>query len=259
MTVAILYIALGKYIIFWKDFFDSAEKYLLPGIKKEYFVFTNKNIFYASGSKKVHKIKEEFKPWPYSTLKRYSFFLKIKDQLKKFDYIFFFNANCKFLQPVGKEILPTDGNDGLTAVIHPFFYNFPRRYFNYDKNPKSTAYIPSHLGKYYFAGGLNGGKTKQFLEACEILNRNIEIDAKNNIVALWHDESHWNHYLLDKNPVILGPEYLFGKRIPSIIVTFSPKVKLMERPAMVKLYDSTFFNYNLRDIIRACMKKLLSY
>lgn len=44
-----------------------------------------------------------------------------------------------------------------------------------------------------------------------------------------------------------------------LIINFYPKVKLMERPARVKLYKNSFFTYNFRDIIRACMKKLLNY
>ncbi|MFR6034556.1 MAG: hypothetical protein ACLUKN_16135 [Bacilli bacterium] len=41
MKTAVLYIATGRYLTFWKDFFESSERYFLRGIHKSYFVFTD--------------------------------------------------------------------------------------------------------------------------------------------------------------------------------------------------------------------------
>ena len=41
MKAAILYIATGKYTVFWKEFYESFEKNFLPQTKKTYFLFTD--------------------------------------------------------------------------------------------------------------------------------------------------------------------------------------------------------------------------
>ena len=39
--VAILYVATGRYICFFDDFYASMEKNFLPGVPKTYFVWTD--------------------------------------------------------------------------------------------------------------------------------------------------------------------------------------------------------------------------
>ena len=41
MKVAILYICTGRYAQFFDGFYESAEQYLLQGVEKRYFVFTD--------------------------------------------------------------------------------------------------------------------------------------------------------------------------------------------------------------------------
>lgn len=38
--------------------------------------------------------------------------------------------------------------------------------------------------------------TTWFLDACLTMTDAIDIDTKNGIVAQWHDESHWNRFLV---------------------------------------------------------------
>ena len=58
-------------------------------------------------------------------------------------------------------------------------------------------------------------ESKIVLEIFQHLLSNIEIDLDNGIVAIWHDESHWNAYLNNNYEVlkdklhILSPEYLY--------------------------------------------------
>ena len=40
-----------------------------------------------------------------------------------------------------------------------------------------------------------GGKTIDFLKMSDLLEKNIDIDEKNNYIAIWHDESHLNKYI----------------------------------------------------------------
>ena len=97
IKIAILYICTGKYEIFWKDFYSSSEQYFLPEYSKEYFVFTDSPNINDTASMNVHKIYQHNLGWPDNTLERFDMFSRIIDQLKDFDYIFFFNANACLL------------------------------------------------------------------------------------------------------------------------------------------------------------------
>ncbi len=212
MKIAILYICNGRYDVFWKDFYLSSEKYFINDAEKHYFVFTDSNDIYNENiDKKIHKIYQNNLGWPNNTLKRYEIFTKINDKLKEFDYIFFMNANLLFLKQVDKEDFLPSGNKTLTACLHPGYYNQNRKKFTYESNPNSLAFIPKNEGNNYFAGGINGGITLKFLEVINILKKNIDEDLKNNIIAVWHDESHWNKYINEHiaETKIISPSYLF--------------------------------------------------
>lgn len=56
---------------------------------------------------------------------------------------------------------------------------------------------------------LTGGRSEAFLKMSRICAENTRIDEKNGVMALWHDESHLNKYILDKNPLILLPNYSY--------------------------------------------------
>ena len=74
----------------------------------------------------------------------------------------------------------------------------PTWQLTYERDVRSTAYISyySLRSRIYVLGGLYGGKTKPFLDLCKTLKQQIDQDEKKGIVAVWHDESHLNKYLL---------------------------------------------------------------
>ena len=44
----------------------------------------------------------------------------------------------------------------------------------------------------------------------KIITENIYQDLKNNIIAIWHDESHLNRFYIDNKPtLILSPSYCY--------------------------------------------------
>lgn len=213
-TVAILYIALGRYICFWKDFYLSCEKHLL-NCEKHYFIWTDNTDFDFSKNKNVTVVPAQKKGWPYDSLLRFEMFLEKKDELQKYDYMYFFNANMQFINDVDlSEMAPHVWNkSGLMAGIHPGSVGdidlgkvdtYP-----YERRSESTAYIPLGCGKYYVCGALNGGESKAFLKMCDVLAHNIKTDMKNNINARVDDESHLNAYLYNKEFLLCGRAYLF--------------------------------------------------
>lgn len=229
MKIAILYICTGKYSIFWKDFYLSCEKYFITNAEKEYFVFTDSDkIDFADINKNIHKVYQKNLGWPDNTLRRFEMFLKIKELAVNCDFTFFFNGNSIFVGNITDlDFLPI-GKQKYVACAHPGFVKKDKSSFHYERNRKSTAFINYGEGVNYFAGGINGGITRDFFEAVAIMSNNIKIDDKNDFVAIWHDESHWNKFLLDKGDQIkiLTPSYMYPE---GFSLDFSPKIVLRKK------------------------------
>lgn len=210
--VAILYIALGRYICFWKDFYKSCEEKLL-NCEKHYFIWTDNESFDYCDAKNVTVIKSKKKGWPYDTVLRFEMFLMQEKELSKYDYIYFFNANMQFINDVDlAEIAPQSWHtSGIVAGLHPndFDDDIAPDVFPYERRKKSTAYIPFGHGKHYVCGAFNGGTTNGFLKMCKELSRNVRIDLENDIEAVVDDESHLNAYIADKEYLLAGRAYGF--------------------------------------------------
>jgi hypothetical protein len=245
MKVAILYICTGRYNQFFKGFYESCEKYFLKDIAEvEYFVFTDDMAL--SNSRKVHLHKKECKGFPADSLFRFDMFISIKEELKEFDYLFFFNANMLFVAPVGVEFLPK--RQGIAAVIHPGFYKKPSFLLPYDRNKRSTAYIPPFKSKYkYYMGSLNGGTYETYMNLVEECSKNTHYDYDAGYVALVHDESHLNKYLFEHECLGLSPAYAYpeGWSLP-----FSPKIIIRDK---VKI--DPYFNKGRDHSLKGKLKK----
>ena len=72
--VAVLYIATGKYTVFWPEFYESAEKYLLKDCEVHYFVFTDADDLTGAQEPRVHICPQEAYSWPFATLRRFEIF-----------------------------------------------------------------------------------------------------------------------------------------------------------------------------------------
>jgi histo-blood group ABO system transferase len=189
MKIGILLVATNKYIQFLDPFIESCEKYFLPSYEKKYFIYSNHlNLNFP----KSQIINIEHIPFPAPTLYRYHYFLSSSEYLQECDFLFYSDVDMRFVSQVGEEVL---GN--LTAVIHPGFYNKSSKEYSYERRPTSTAFIPMGQGKNYFAGGFQGGLREPFLNMCSIIKNNIDIDNSKGLVAIWHDESHFNKYMLN--------------------------------------------------------------
>lgn len=208
--IAILYICTGKYTVFWENFYLSFKKNFCPKSQKTFYVFTDAESILFENNEDVVKVFQERLGWPYDTLMRFEMFSKVHSELEKKDYIYFFNANMICTTIIAEnEVLP-DENLGqkLVVVKHPGYGTKKFKYCPLERNPRSLAYIPYNRKGTYICGGVNGGARDAYLELIDILRHNINEDLKNNIIAIFHDESHINHYVSKRKDVrYLGPEY----------------------------------------------------
>ena len=116
MQVAVLYICTGKYNQFFTGFYKSCEQNFLSGYRKQYFVWSD-DINIADGCDNVVVIYKECVGFPADSLFRFDMFLQVENDLKTYDYIYFFNANSEIRLSIGEEILPDES--GLVIVVWP--------------------------------------------------------------------------------------------------------------------------------------------
>jgi histo-blood group ABO system transferase len=197
--VGLCIVATGRYDHFIAPLVDSARKYFCPNQDVTYFVFTDGTIPQAPD---IVRIEQKRLGWPYDTMMRFEIYAANEQPLKKMDYLFACDADMLFVDTVGDEILSK-----FVGTQHPGFVN---KRGSYETNPKSLAYVPENKGKIYFAGGFWGGFSTKFLKVCNELNRRIHVDLSNNIIPVWHDESHLNRYCIDHPPTkVLSPSYCY--------------------------------------------------
>jgi histo-blood group ABO system transferase len=241
--VGLMFICLNEpYWQFAKDAIEGAAKYFLPDHEVECLLWSD-----MPESKRCGATLFETEPveWPFPTLFRYHLFLNQEDRLKKFDYVFYCDLDMRFVNIVGDEVLGA----GLTAALHPGYAVDKKFVPPYEPDVNSTAFIerPGKViddgGKprfmpMYFAGGFQGGRTKDFIKAMKVMKKNIDKDLNlRNYIAIWNDESHWNKYLFANPPeVVLTPSYIYpdslineyyvplwGRDYPPKLVTLTKK------------------------------------
>jgi hypothetical protein len=194
-SVGILYIATGKYNVLFEDFYISSEKYLLNGYHKKYFIFTNTVDFFTGNLffKNIEVIRIPNLKWPLPTLLRYKFFSDNFDIFHNISHLIFCNANLKFIDYISLDMIFT--NKPLFATLHPGHYKRVPDKFPYETNKLSTAFLSKSPSSIYVCGGFNGGLKDDFLSLSSVINKNISEDLDRDIIALWHDESHFNKFV----------------------------------------------------------------
>ena len=97
----------------------------------------------------------------------------------------------------------------------------------YDQNKESLAYVDveKEKPKTYFQGCFWGGKVPAIMHMIDELESRVNKDLENDVVALWHDESHINRYFLYREFDVhtFGPEYEYPEVFDQYC-NFEPKI-----------------------------------
>ena len=224
MKICILTIATNKYIQFVGDLYNNIEENFLNGHEIQGLLFTEHDVE-TSENIKVSKIEHE--PWPIPTLKRYNYFVKEKDFILDHDYCFYFDADMRLDGKVGDEVL-----GDLVATRHGYQSLHDPASQSFDRNPESLAYVaPDEETVTYYAGGFNGGRTKNFMQMADVISDRVNKDLEKGVVALWHDESHMNRYLIDNPPTFdLNPENCYAEEFIGTDYPFqNPKIIALKK------------------------------
>lgn len=252
ISVGILYICTGQYSVFWKDFYLSSEKFFLKECKKKYFVFTDDLELDFKNNSNVEIVYHEFEGWPFTTMNRFSTFLQIEKKLYDYNYLFFLNANVLFQKEItAKMVLPDRHN--LVVVRHPGFYDQTPDKFTYDRNPKSKAFIPYGQGNVYVCGGINGGKTLEYIKMIKELKKWTDFDYANGVIALWHDESMLNKYILDRDDYdVKDCSFCYPE---GWVLPFEPYVLVRDKQKWIDVDKIKHHHRGLFSKIRRCIWK----
>lgn len=193
--IGLIMIATGgaKYTQFVAPLVKSVKKY---APEMETILFSDEIIAAPD-----YLFQQEGLGWPRATLMRYHMMLKHNAFLEKFNYLFYCDVDMLFVNRVTPDEIISNG---ITATLHPGFPN------SFERNPISTAFVKEKYNHTYYQGCFQGGETKAFLRMCGSIAYNIDQDDKKGHIAVWHDESHLNRYLIDNPPEkVLTPAYCY--------------------------------------------------
>jgi len=205
MKLAFATIATNKYAAYAKNLIETIDRYAFTGSNVEVCVviYTNneKNFLnYTPTNIKIKTVNITHVPFPLISLLRYHYYTS-DDSLKNYDYVYHIDCDMLLQDNVGEEIV-----GDRVCVEHPgFFQQFNNLNFPYDRNPVANAYVKMGLGTKYYQNCLQGGSVNEFFNMSVELRNRIEEDLRKNYIALWHDESYMNKYMVDNPPTLILP------------------------------------------------------
>lgn len=209
MSIGFSVTCTGKYTRFVRQLIESINRNFIADIPKVFFFFTDRPEELPDGENIVKTIIP-FKGFPGDTLYKFHHLLLQKGNIiKMVKYIYIIDADMRISSVVGKEILPDDKTP-YVGIRHPGYPDIG----TVETNMKSKAYIdPKTLSsvRTYWCGGVTGGLSLPYISMAEQIVKAIDEDDFNEIVAIWHDESHINrffHYTRDLVKT-LPPDYCY--------------------------------------------------
>ena len=226
MKVAVVFIGTDKYLKFLPTWYESCEELLIPGIDKQYFIFTDGELEGTPDNMSVYP--QEHLPWPYITLFRFGTILKAKEELENYDWVLFLDADMRVVNVVTEDDLFT--SKPYIGVHHPCHYmqmpphnEFPGAF---ETEQQSTAGIEATDDiSVYFQGCLWGGSVPEVLGMMTELQLRTQKDLEDGIIAKWHDESQMNKFFSERRSDVnvLHPAYAFPEDFTDYC-KFEPKI-----------------------------------
>ncbi|KAJ0068237.1 hypothetical protein NL108_018039 [Boleophthalmus pectinirostris] len=215
-AVALTVFAVGRYLdAYLEKFLVSAEKYFMVGLPVMFYVFTDEpekvSLIPMGSQRNMRVIKvERHSRWQDISMMRMKTIseLIISEIQYLYPYVFCFDVDQVFTGRFGSEALGES-----VALLHAHYYKLPKNRFTYDRNPKSKACMET--GDFYYHAAIYGGTWENVKKIADECLANIMEDKKNDVEALWHDESHLNKYFwLHKPTKLLSPEYCWDQYLP---------------------------------------------
>lgn len=192
---SVVTIATGRYV----EFIDQLAAGLEGGRADQLFVLTNDPGMLERRDWKQRVLRVRALPlghmaWPYPTLWRYHSLGSYKDFfVSETDGLIYMDSDMSVVGPIDEL-----WEESLFAVVHPGHWDPSPISLPHCSDPASRAFVPIEKRHFYVAGGVQGGNASAYLDAVSECREAILTDYRNRVMATWHDESHWNAYVVDK-------------------------------------------------------------
>ena len=199
--ISVSFIATSHYKGFFPTFYKGVMENFCPEQEKKILVSTDDPDNPCFKHHNVITKKIEHRGWPYITLYRFKFLLDFKQEILESSHFFFIDADLIPVQKVSLDEV-TSNEKPLTGVQHPGFVG---KIGTFETNSRSRANIFDGLYDLtsYRQGCLWGGRSETVTEMIQELDRRIDDDHDNGVIARWHDESHMNKYFVERNNCIM--------------------------------------------------------
>ena len=86
---------------------------------------------------------------------------------------------------------------------------------SWETNDESCAKVPKELQKVYVCGATWGGSYEKFKDMVKTLGGQTALDRENDVMAVWHDESHLNKWASENVFTLLPPSYCYVEKFVS--------------------------------------------
>ena len=203
MKIAILTIAMGdcskKHL---PAFLTSVASFMFKGHEVTTIVFGDSDVAQPDGC-----VVKQITPLPYPLPNVLKFQFINSVDLSKYDLIYCMDPDCEVVKNVGKECFP-DKMEQIVVVRHPWVVGDRIRYAH-EHNPKSTAFIDDDKKIPYFQSCFFGAYAEAFLKMSRQLQKDVDEDLKNKIIANCYDESYLNKYIRNRHTKKLNIGHAF--------------------------------------------------
>lgn len=236
--LAIFSIATNRYLNYYIDLINSYSRKCDHGLNVEFHLFTDQDekaqaIFLNYPWVKISTHKIDPYTWPAATLLRYKIYLEEFDRIQA-DYFMHLDADMLFLSDIGPHLEDIFIEDSMFLVRHPGFYrptgfkylkfalsrphiavkDLSRKIRDggvgaWEKNKSSSSFVNRSSRKKYYCGGTWIGSSRAFKDFLEVNTKNVDLDRRQGVMAVWHDESHLNKWAANNTFIELGPAFCY--------------------------------------------------
>lgn len=240
-SIGVMSVATNIYLEYWKTMVLSADAVTLIQDRVTFFVFTDAPAAVDDFKKQLKNVEVrafETLPyrWPDATLLRYQIFDSQIESLNT-DLLMHLDADMQFRFNPWDRIKGKIEKDLVCLVEHPGYWrpsgkrlvnlyiSHPLLYLRdlrlkliygnigaWERNHSSKAYVKKAKRKKYYCGGTWFGERIAIGKLIRKLKQDVVSDQKQNLIAIWHDESHLNKWATENNYGIETPELCFFEK-----------------------------------------------